>query len=391
MSKWDDVYNRNTDPMADMEETVRRVDTDDYDATFGEFLRERIYARGLDEGTNRWYELTLEQWQDFIEAKDRHPATPPTGSAKAFVEHLRDDRENSRRSIQKKVTILKKCFGYFNTGGRGNTPLIYDGVTFNEFEQVMESVNIEPDEKKPIHQISEAEMGQLFHENILHVRDRAIILFQLKCGARAGEVSNAQLQDFKLNATEVEEHYPEMGTHDFIQMERPERPCVYIPDRRERDGNKSKNGRLIPIDDELRRCLREWLLVRPDTGEPWVFLSKTTASKVHKSNVNEMWKKYFRPAYDETQYRRAVTSHYGRHFFTTWWESDDRRMSRADIQYLRGDGKQTDEDGSPKREDAMDVYVHRFYEDVAAKYREGVFKFGLMDEPGRVLELAAEE
>lgn len=388
MSKWDDIYDRTADPMEEMEPKVRSGDNEDYDHTFGMFLEERVYEHEYNDDTNRWYELTLRQFQEFIEEKGRHPATPPVGSAKEFVEHLRDERGNQRGSIRKKVTILRKCFKFFNTAGKSGSPLIYDGVTFQEFEDVLDEVRVEAPEDKPVHEISQEEMGGLFRDKILHVRDRAIVLFQLKIGARAGEVSNAQLCDAKMNSAEIEDHYPEMGTHEFIEMEDPDRACVYIPDRTERDGNKSKNGRMIPMDDELRRALKEYLLVRPDNGEPYLFLSKTSGKKIHKSNINEMWKKYFRPEYGEKKYRRAVTSHFGRHFFTTWWEHDDRDMSRRDIQYLRGDGKETDEDGNVKKADSMDQYVHRFYGDIEQKYLDGVFKFGLAQEPSRVLELA---
>lgn len=388
MSKWDEAYNRSADPMKEVEPTVRSVDDEDYEETFGLFLDRRIYSMAYNDSTNRWYETTLEQWQDFIEECDRHPATPPVGAAKEFVQHLRDERENTKRTITKKVTILRKCFTFFNTAGSDGSPLIYNDVTYNEFENVLDEVNIKPKEQKNIHNITEAEMGELFHDRIRHVRDRAIILFQLKLGARAGEVSNARLEDIQINVSEIENHYPEMGTHSFVEMEDPDHAAVYIPDRKERDGNKSKNGRLIPMDDELRQCLREYLLVRPDNGEPWLFLSKTSGKKIHKSNVNEIWKKYFRPEYAETEFHRAVTSHFGRHFFTTWWESDKRDMTRRDIQYLRGDGKETDENGGPRRADSMDEYVHRFYPDIEQKYIDGVFKIGLMDERARVLELA---
>lgn len=90
-----------------------------------------------------------------------------------------------------------------------------------------------------------------------------------------------------------------------------------MPSRYERSSNKSSRPRVLPVDEELQHLFRQHLLTRPDSGTPWVFQSKTTQSQLDDEGVNHVWKTVFHPAYGEMEQYRAVTSHYGRHRFTT--------------------------------------------------------------------------
>jgi len=37
------------------------------------------------------------------------------------------------------------------------------------------------------------------------------------------------------------------------------------------------------------------------------------------TDINDIWKKYFRPEYGPNERYRGVSSHYGRHYFTPWF------------------------------------------------------------------------
>lgn len=66
-----------------------------------------------------------------------------------------------------------------------------------------------------------------------------------------------------------------------------------------------------------------YLLIRPDNEEQWLFLSRTSHSQVDDEAVNLACKDAFHPEYGETDTHRAVTSHYGRHRFTTYWRVEE--------------------------------------------------------------------
>ncbi len=204
--------------------------------------------------------------------------------------------------------------------------------------------------------------------DITHIRDRAIVLIQLKLGLRATEVCNLKLSEIHLANSGVLNHYDEMGS---VRALKNRENAVYIP--HDREGNKSRRPRVLPLDDELRHALLQYLLIRPDNGEPWLFLSKNGRTQLRQKNVNVVWKDAFHPEYAETEDFRAVTSHYGRHRFTTFWRVEED-LNRELIKYMRGDTA-----GSATLDDrgAIDEYIHTYYEDIEPIYRERIYKLGL--------------
>lgn len=189
---------------------------------------------------------------------------------------------------------------------------------------------------------------------------------QFKLALRASETANIKLSEIYIANAELQDHYEELGTHPALEG-RPN--AVFIPHDRER--NKSERPRVLPLDDELRRVLLQYLLCRPDNGEPWLFLSKSGGKKVGHTNINDVWKKYFRPEYGPNERYRGVSSHYGRHYFTTWF-SIEREWPRDLIKYLRGDRQSGGKIRSTR--DAIDSYIHAWYEDIENRYREDIYK-----------------
>lgn len=51
---------------------------------------------------------------------------------------------------------------------------------------------------------------------------------------------------------------------------------------------------MLPLDEELRRLWINYLLIRPDNDEPWLFLSRTSHTQVDDETVNLAWKAAFR-------------------------------------------------------------------------------------------------
>lgn len=199
-----------------------------------------------------------------------------------------------------------------------------------------------------------------------HIRSRAFIVTQLKLGLRATEMANIKISEINIESGEVNRHYETLGTSSPVSRFR---NAVYIPS--DREGNESKRPRLLPIDDELRRLWINYLLIRPDNGQPWLFLSRTNHTQVDDEAINNTWKRYFHPEYEESPQHRAVTSHYGRHRFTTYWRVE-QDLNHELIKYMRGDtsaGEVNDPAGG------IDHYIHSYYEDIEPIYRERIYKF----------------
>ena len=94
-------------------------------------------------------------------------------------------------------------------------------------------------------------------------------------------MANIKLSELDITDHEVQRHYTDMGTAS--QVARFE-DAVFIPS--DRPGNKSERPRMLPIDDELRRVLTNYLLIRPDADEPWMFLSRTNHTQVDDETIN---------------------------------------------------------------------------------------------------------
>lgn len=167
-----------------------------------------------------------------------------------------------------------------------------------------------------------------------------------------------------------QDHGP-MGSHDQLEDVA---NAVYIPPEDKRQGNKREMPTVIPLDDETRRVLIDWLLIRPDNGDPYVFLTQK-GKQMGQSSLWNMWAKHWHPEYrfDEKDELRSISPHYSRHWFSTWFRTQ-AEMSEPKVQYLRGDKMSSEIDRSRS---AFHRYVHTHYADVEDEYRSGIFKLGL--------------
>jgi integrase/recombinase XerD len=189
---------------------------------------------------------------------------------------------------------------------------------------------------------------------------------------RQGEIRNLKLQDIHLKNTDVQSHYEDLGTDPRIKEQNREN-VIYIPSRHNRPGNKSKRHRLLPLDDEVRRTLLDYLLIRPDCGEPWVFVTQTDHEHItDKDRLNEIWREEVASQIDTKERHRPIRSHFGRHWFTSYWRVQED-LNRELIQYMRGDkiGK------SYSQNEAIDEYIHAYFEDIKEEYLSKVFKFNI--------------
>lgn len=318
------------------------------------------------------YRRHFRQFTDHMAAVDpeRHPACINAGHVESFVAAERA-RGNKTRTIKGKLASLRTAFDWFVAH-----PKFPHGADFDPFKTANPVFEKQRDAEYPHVGLEDARRAV---RRVTHIRDRAIIVLQLTTGMRAGEIRNAQLQDLNLSHAALRDAYPALGTHPRVGAH-PE--AIYIPSKDERDGNKSAEGRTIPLTRETREALVRYLLTRPTVPEtPWVFLGRETNAKLESRDaLVPIWQ----VAFPESEWGEGGSrvgegyrpvhgkSHYGRHFFVTWWSRGSNTMDRDDVRYLRGDTR-----GASFNSESMDTYIHRHYEDIEEKYRSEIFSLGL--------------
>ncbi|MCY4729881.1 site-specific integrase [Natronomonas gomsonensis] len=357
-----DAFDRETDPLKRYEPTFSQIDVDPFEMFYSEILE----ANNNAEGTKTAYRRLFEQWRNHMQSEGRHPACPNEQHVRLFAEHCLEHRNNQPDTVRTKLRRLSGVFEYWQSDTVFPHP-----QDFNPFEQVTSKMDLRRPAQKEPPRIPVPTLREIL-EAVTHIRDWLVIGSQLKLGLRASELCNLQLQDINLDHDELNRFYPDLGTHPEVS-DRPN--AVYVATREERDKNKSRNPRVLPLDEELQSAVTRYLLTRPDSGAPWVILSHTTHSQVSQEYVNSTWRDVFRPEYDETAEHRAVTSHFGRHRFTTYWRVE-QDLNRELVKYMRGD---TPQDASNGGRDAIDEYLHTYYEDIESIYRERIFSLGLND------------
>lgn len=351
-------FDKDLDPLTEFEATFQQTDVD----PFALFQAEVLSARDITDRTVNGYEIVFRQWRRFMAEQDRHPACPNADHVKAFARYELDTKNNQPATVKEKLRKLNTTYTYWQDDPAFPHPHDYNPISLG-----MSTVQFAETEQKELPRISKPELRDIVAD-ITHLRDRAIVVLQLKLGLRATEVCNLTLADIDIQYPDIHESYPELGSNPRLTGRE---NVLYVP--HDRKGNKSRRPRLLPLDDEVQQVLQRYLLVRPDTGEPWVFLSQTNHTQLTKQGILEPWKAAFHPAYTETETHRAVTSHYGRHFFTTYWRVEVG-LNRELIKYMRGDTP-----GSASIEDrgAIDEYIHTYYADIEETYRANIFSLDL--------------
>jgi integrase/recombinase XerD len=356
-------FDRTTDPLAEYNSDFWAMEQEDGIDPFDLFLDERVRSRDHANAYIKNRERHIRQFREFIiDNYDRHPACVSTRHAMEWTDHLIENHEVTNGTVAKKLSTLELSYTYF-----GTEPQFPHPTDFNPFGSAKGKIDLSEDEPKDPLPIPLPELREVIQDNIRHIRDRALIVTGFKTLMRASEVCNIKISEIHIANSELQDHYPEMGTHPALEG-RPN--AVYVP--HDRELNKRERPTIIPLDDELRRVLLQYLLVRPHNGEPWLFLSKTKGFKMDRTNVNDRWKEYFRPEYGPTERFRGVTSHYGRHYGTTWFKIE-QNWPRDLVKYLRGDKQSSGKIRSTR--DAIDSYIHTYYEDIEDRYRGEVFKF----------------
>lgn len=367
-------FDTNVDPLAKYENQFRLAKQEDGIDPFEMFFEDVMYG-DVKEPTITSYQRAFDQWRTYMEEiEGRHPVCPAQSHVTGFATWLATERGNGTGTIQGKLRKLNRVYRYWME--EGSFP--HENEESDPISAARKKINFEETEKKdPPHINLEEHRDRI--QNIKHVRELANIVMQLKTGLRVGELVNIKLEDLHIRNDELQDAYSEMGDNPKLQgFEN----AVFIPSKYDRDGNKSKKSRILPLDEEMRYVLKQYLLIRPSNPEGWLFLSEAGHQQMSRHTVNKAWKKHYWPDYqmDEDDLYRSVTSHYGRHFFTSYWKIEDR-MSAEDVQYMRGDVLGDDEQsadwGPSVGSAAINEYLHNYFPRIEERFRDNVFKFRL--------------
>lgn len=325
------------------------------------YFLEEMTQHGKSERTLESLERVLREFEAFLEDRGETPATADRRDCLAYIHNRRGDLADS--TIATYATYLNRFYGYMTqTGEFDANPMTV------VMEELPESIDRDPTRRD----ISVQEMRH-FVLQITHPLDRAVVLTLLKTGVRVGELCNLDVRDIGIDDLDVVNAYPDIGSRAAARE-----GTIYVDSSIDRGAvvngeertaaNKRKRDTYIPIDDELHRCLRRWLAIRPEAtppGEP-LFVStragwgnRITPDMVRgivADHAGQMG--WYTPGADAAE---NVTPHYFRHFFTT--QLRDRIGDRGVVKYLRGD----------VADDVIDTYTHNWGDRVRSAYLSNIY------------------
>lgn len=352
------AFGNTLDPLEKFNATFEQQDIDPFAA-----IEENRYAAitdgRIEESTAASYDTDLNQYRRYMRDTDRHPACPNVDYVHGWVSWLRDEQDASDGTVASKLRFMQRVYEEWRKDPafpHGDPDANDEGtIAYNPFERVKSNLDLDTEVNE------QSTRSRHTHEEIQdaiadvdHIRGKLIVALQLKLGLRAGEVRNLQLRDINLKPNAVTDHYDEIGTHERVANYQ---NAVLIDSTR--TDNKSKVHRVLPLDEELRGLLIDYLLIRPDTGSPYLVLGRNTGKQLGNSNlVNRIW---------DNQVSIDVSSHYARHFFSTYWKIK-KDLPREYVNYMRGD-----KIAYRNNDDSLSAYLHAYYEDIEPIYRKHIY------------------
>jgi site-specific recombinase XerD len=325
------------------------------------FLQDITY-HGKTERTRDAYERVLRAFERHArEERGTTLAGATQRDCMAWVHTLRGEKAPS--TVATYASYLHRFYAYMTQAGAFDS----NPMTL-VMEEMDESIETDPARR-------ELSVGAMrsFVTSIRHPLDRALIVTLLKTGMRVGECCNLDLRDVSLDDEDLREAYdvvprgPLDGRPNSVYVATdPSRGTVVNGEERTAS-NKRKRSTIVPVDDDLKRVLKAWLAVRPDSpspAEPLFCSTREWGRRVTPSMVRAVVADH---AAERGWYHEGgdasenVTPHYFRHFFTTHLR--DRTGDRGVVKYLRGD----------VASDIIDTYTHDWGDRVREVYETNIY------------------
>ncbi|MFC7199456.1 tyrosine-type recombinase/integrase [Halospeciosus flavus] len=325
------------------------------------YFLEDMEFHGRTERTRREYERVLRDFESSVGRSGVAPEHVTYRDCISWVHGLR--RSYSEGTVATYAGYLHRFYEYMTQVGRFES---------NPMTLVMEEID-ESIDKNPARRDITVPQMRSFVRDVRHPLHRAVVCTFLKTGMRVGELCNLDLRDLHLLDATIGEY--DLGGRPQLDGRR---ASIFVDDAPSRGeahngeertaSNKRKRPTVVPVDDELRQVLREWLAIRPDVDSPaeplFVRTSDGWGSRLDPSAVQHFVASY---ASEHGWYERGagatqnVTPHYFRHFFTTHLR--DRTGDRGVVKYLRGD----------VADDVIDTYTHNWGDRVREVYLDNIY------------------
>lgn len=359
---------------------------------FDRYLEKHLPRRGKAKTWEARHADVFGEWKEFMarEHPQREPSLPNHYHVEDWIDELVERMKGE--TARSYVNIIQTVYQRY--AEESAFPHLKEYDPFEVAKSNSEGILGDRQDNKPREwpQLDLDDVREVVH-SIKHVGERAATVFGLKSGVRPGELANVRIEEIHLSHPDVLDHYDgsggqghgAMGSHPQL-ADRGRTDAVFIETKHNRPadpdsnrpGNKRKRPSVIPLDLETQQALIDWLLIRPDAGSPYVFVTQK-GGQMKPSSLQNVWRKHWWPEYEvasddpRADSVRSITPHYQRHWMTTWCRTH-ARMGEPWVQYLRGDS-QSSELGTSR--EAIHRYINTYYEDVEEAYREDIFKLGL--------------
>lgn len=315
------------------------------ESTAASEFTEHLSRKGDADRTLNAYHRVIGDYTTFLRWRGCSVKNASSEECGEWVEKLREEHSDS--TVYSYIGYVNHLYNWLSATGEIDANPMYEAR--KECSAVIEK---DPERRD----ISISEMRS-FVATVKHPLEHAVIVTLLKTGVRVGELANLDMQDIGAEDGEKVLTVPaEIPKNEPFRGE--ERSAA----------NKRSHTTEIPIDAELARALRRWLLIRPDPVSPAKPLFRSTGGswgkRITPSMVTSMVKKHaeahgwFEKGGDAS---KNVTPHYFRHFFTTWMR--ERIGETGSVAYLRGDTLDTGDR----------PYVHNWQNRAQKAYRENIY------------------
>jgi len=353
-----------SDPLEPLQDEMELFEWDWYDRYYEKYVKTKTTS----EEYQNQYRLAFGDWKKHMAQFDRLETMPSERQVDLFIEELL--KTQTPGVVKTKIRYIREVYQWMQEDGRFPHPTNYDPF-LKSLESHKIALKSEDADDFPVLHLEDVQRKV---KEITNVAERATIVFQLKTGVRSSELCNVRFSDITLSNHEVMKHYESVGIgSDSILQDK--QNVVYIPRDKIRKKNKRKCPTVIPLDEETRAALIDYLLIRPDNGDEHVFLTKK-GKRLDKGSLQVFWNNNWRPEYeyDEGDEFRSISPHFARHWMTTWFRSR-RAWNEPWVQYLRGD--RMGPDIGTKRS-AMHRYVHSYYGDIEDRYEKDIFSLRIL-------------
>ncbi len=348
------------------------TDTPEIDDPVQYFLQEQDLI-GNSSDTRDNYKMVLNRFEEYLTDPSRNQRGETVSISDAgrrdcmgWIQELRDaDYNYSDSTISSYASLLHGFYKYMSDIGEFNS---------NPMVQVLRKIP-ETTEKNPSRRdLSVQDMSDFVSQLDNPLMQAAVVLW-VKSGMRHGELVNLDIRDVHIDDPEIRDEYPQLRAEirdkpDTIFVSSDIDVGDSVNGEERSFANKRKRDTIIPLDDEIKHVLAQWLAVRPDspnsaanplftaTYHNWgdrLDLSTMRRRLRHETEPYGWWS-------EDDDLKTNVTPHYFRHFFTTHLR--ERSGDDALVRYLRGD----------VGDDILDTYTHNWGGKVREKYELSIYK-----------------